>query len=317
MPISYKPTIEGRGVSKMQKKGFFDCLSILFSKPTLILKANLIFCLFQLPIIVASTVIAALIFTKSRNIYISCLLVALPFAFSGPAMCGLTRITRDMSREIHVFAFKDFFDTFKKCFKKGLIVSIVQYAFYVAGFVAVVTYVMTPGLWPLAIVAVITVLYFALMQKYVYLMIISLNLGITKIFKNAFLLVLAAFKKSMTAMLFIIVSFAMSLFYAVYIISSGYSWLIIVFVGLALSLFHFSLQRLFINYFCFKAILEKVVEPYYEENSDEFEEDLSEPKTDKYKEDTNISERSEFVYVNGKLVKREILEQETIFKDDK
>ena len=145
-------------------------------------------------------------------------------------------------------------------------------------------------------------------------MVVSLDLKVFKMFKNAFFLILISFKKSMMAMLFIILSFAL-LF--MYLIAAMMTPVTFVFIGALILLLHFSLQRLFINYYCFRVIIEEVIEPFYKEQNITFDEEIMPEETDKYEEDSNITEKSEYVYVNGKLVKRELLEQENLFKDDK
>ncbi len=319
MAILYNPQREGKGVGKNQKRGFFDCLSILFTKFKEIILANLIFCLYMLPLILCSLVIALCVFPDTNILNLQfkvqfvfqIMLIPIPFAFVGPAMCGLTRITRDIGREEHVFIWSDFFATFKRCFLKGICVSFLQYVFYVAAAFAMMVYW---GSWLFFAVALIATLYFSLMQKYIYLMTVSLNLSVFKMYKNAFFLILVSFKKSMMALLFIVIS---GILLILYFLTSQVAVIALVFMALMLLLFHFSMQRLFINYYCFKAILEEVVEPFYKENKQELviEEIKEEEKTDKYKEDSNITEKSEFVYQNGKLVKREIAEQESIFED--
>ena len=320
MSILYNPQKEGKGVGKNQKRGFFDCLSIFFTKIREVVLSNIIFCIYLLPLLALSLAIAFSVFPDTNMLnfqfkvqfVFQIMLIPLPFAFVGPAMCGLTRATRDFGREEHVFVWSDFFATFKRCFWKGIAVSIFQYIFYVAAVFAMMVYW---GSWLFFSVALIATLYFSLMQKYIYLMTVSLNLSIFKMYKNAFFLILVSFKKSFMALLFIIISGVMLI---LYILTSQIVTVGLLFMFLVLFLLHFSMQRVFINYYCFKVILEEVVEPFYKENKQEFitEDIKEEEKTDKYKEDANITEKSEFVYVNGKLVKREIAEQESLFEDD-
>jgi len=320
MAILYNPQKEGKGVGKNQKRGFFDCLSILFTKFREVILANLVFCVYMLPLVLAAVAIAFSVFPDTNilnfrfqvKFVFQIILIPLPFAFAGPAMCGLTRITRDIGREEHVFIWSDFFETFKRCFVKGIIVSTIQYVFYVAAAFAMMVYW---GSWLFFAVALIATLYFSLMQKYIYLMTVSLNLSVFKMYKNAFFLILVSFKKSMMALLFIIMSGVMLI---LYILTSQIAIVALIFMFIMLLLLHYSLQRLFINYYCFRVILEEVVEPYYKDNKQEFVKDdikSEEEIPDKYKEASQITEKSEYVYINGKLVKREIAEQESIFED--
>lgn len=321
MSLLYNPQTEGRGIGKNQKRGFFDCLSIFFTKFKDIVFSNMIFCLYMLPLLAISVFIALCVFPDTNILELQfkvkfvfqIMLIPLPFAFAGPAMCGLTRITRDIGREEHVFIWSDFFATFKRCFFKGIAVSVIQYAFYVAAAFALMVYW---GSWLFFAVALIAIFYFSLMQKYIYLMTVSLNLSLFKMYKNAFFLILVSMKKSLMALLFIIISAALVI---VYILATQIAMVAIVFFGLMLFLLHFSAQRVFINYYCFRVIIEEVVEPFYKENKQELvNEELKEEANvqDKYSDESNVSEKSEYVYENGKLVKRDIAEQEAIFEDN-
>ena len=80
----------------------------------------------------------------------------------------------------------------------------------------------------------------------------------------------------------------------------------IVFFILLLLFFQFSFPSLFSTYYCFNVIIEKVVDPYYEEinnsNADDTIVDKTNNKNEKYVDENNISEHSDYVYENGKLV---------------
>ena len=133
-------------------------------------------------------------------------------------------------------------------------------------------------------------------------------------YKNAFFLILVSFKKSMMALLFIIISLALLI---VYILTTQIMVYAFIFLAAMLLLLHFSTSRIFINYYCFKVIINEVVEPYYNENKQELvkEEFKEKSQPDKYSESSNITEKSEYIYENGKLIKREIAETESVFED--
>lgn len=317
MAILYNPQRDGKGVSKSIKRSFSHCLSIFFNKIFMLIKSNLLFCLFCLPLVAFSVIIAIMVF-PDVNIFeiefevsfvFQIMLIPLPLAFIGPAVCGLTKVTRDIGREEHVDLIKDFFVTYKRCFFKGILVSLLQYLFYISSFFAFIVYW---GEWLFFAVSMIALVYFILMQKYIYIMLVSTDLAVYKMYKNAILLVLAGFKKTM-AILLIIAIFTMLLL--LNIASTLYVNLALVLTGLYLLLIHFSCSRYFVNYFAFDVVIKYVVEPFYNEGK---EETAKKPQLDKKYTDDNIEkEKSEYVYINGKLVKREIAETESIFTDDK
>ena len=329
MPLLYRPDKEGPGISKTNKKGFFDCFSILISKFRFLVLSNMLFFATLIPFMLASLGIALAVFPDTDILHLGfeirfvfqLMLIPIPFAFCGPFVAGFCRITRDTGREVHVFIVADFFATAKRCLKKSLIVSVIDYFFYIAAAFALIVYW---GDWVFFSVALITVLYYTLMQKYIFLMVISLNLSVYKMYKNAFLLVLIEFKKSMAALGIFLVS---TVFFVFNLLLSMYSPIAFISLGLILLLFHFSIPDLFINYYCFKAIINTIVDPYYKEhplNDKNGNENKSivadvEPtqKVDKYKSADNVTEQSKYIYENGKLIRREVAQKEQLFKDDK
>ena len=321
MAFLYNPQKEGSGIYKDGKKGFSNCLSILFSKVKELILSNLLYFAFLLPFVALSAIIAYSVFPDTgvlKNINVQftfqIMLLALPFAFSGPVTAGFTRIIRDIGREEHSFIWKDFISTVKRCFRKSIIVSIISYVFYMSAFFAFLVYW---GSWVFFAVALITTLYYSVMEKYMYLMTVSLDLSVLKMIKNSFFLILASFKKSMAALIANIISVALFISYILFV---AYMPTTIVFFILLLLFFQFSFPSLFSTYYCFNVIIEKVVDPYYEEinnsNADDSIVDKTNNKNEKYVDENNISEHSDYVYENGKLVRRDIIEQEQLFKDN-
>ena len=320
MAMFYNPHAEGKGVKKQTNRTFSHCFSVFMVKLFTLIKGNILFSLFILPFAIAAVLIAMSVFPDTNILDIQfqvsfvfqIMLIPLPFAFIGPAVCGLTKITRDIGREEHVEIFKDFLITYNRCFFKSIIISALEYLFYITAFFAFIVYW---GEWLFWSVSMIVTLYFTLMQRYIYIMAVSLDLSVFKMYKNAFLLVLVAFKKSLTILLSLIVFTAILLFN---IATSLYVNIGIVFTALYLFLIHFSFLGYFQNYYAFNAILEFVVEPFYnnEKNKIVLDNVSSSKNDDKYTNDNIEKEKSDYVFINGKLVKREIAETESIFKED-
>lgn len=319
MAIIYNPQNEGKGVSKLTKRSFSHCLSVFFNKIFLLIKSNILFCLFTLPLAALAVIIAFVVFPDVNllelkfevSFVFQIMLIPLPLAFVGPAVCGLTKVTRDIGREEHVELIKDFFITYKRCFFKSIIISLLQYVFYVAAFFAFIVYW---GEWLFFSVSMIATIYFVLMQKYIYIMLVSTELSVFKMYKNSILLVLAGFKKTMAILLITAIFIILLL---LNFSATLYVNLALILTGLYLLLIHFSASRFFENYYAFDVMIKYVVEPFY--NNDNGEETTkTKPQLDnKYTDDSIEKEKSEYVYINGKLVKRELAETENIFIDDK
>lgn len=310
-----------KGVSKLEKRGFFNCASIALRSLGTLVRANLLFCLTVAPLFALCVLIAFIVFPDTDILHtgfkvdyvFQVMLIPLPLGLCGPMVAGLTKITRDVGRGEHVFVVKDFFATFKRCFLKSLIVSLIAYAFYVAASFSFIVYW---GSWVLFGVAAIATMYFTIMLKYIFLMTVSLKLSVFKMFKNAFFLILVSFKNSGIALLAMIISQA---FLFAYVLMTLYVNVAVVFLATAVLLIQFALPDLFINYYCFDVIIKQVVEPYYEENkSNDISADSAcdiKTKGEKYADDTP-REQSDYVYENGRLVKKSVHESERIFNDD-
>ena len=319
MAIIYNPQNEGKGVPKLTKRSFSHCLSVFFNKIFLLIKSNILFCLFTLPLAALAIIIAFVVFPDVNllelkfevSFVFQIMLIPLPLAFVGPADCGLTKVTRDIGREEHVDLVKDFFVTYKRCFFKSIIISLLQYVFYIAAFFAFIVYW---GEWLFFSVSMIATIYFVLMQKYIYIMLVSTELSVFKMYKNAILLVLAGFKKTMAILLITAIFIILLL---LNFSATLYVNLALILTGLYLLLIHFSASRFFENYYAFDVMIKYVVEPFYNNDNGE-ETPKTKPKLDnKYTDDSIEKEKSEYVYINGKLVKRELAETENIFIDDK
>jgi len=312
--------VEGKGIYKDKKFGFSDCLSIFFSKIKELIIVNLLFCAFMIPFLIVSLLIAFIVMPDSGvfkdftiQFTFQIMLIPIPFAFCGPFVAGLTKVTRDIAKEDHSFVLSDFIAAVKNNYKRATIISIIDYLFYVSALFALLVYW---GTWVLFAVAIVTILYYSIMKKYIWLMVVSLDLNVRKMYKNGFLLVLACFKHSAKALLITTIA---SILVVMYLVLTLYTPITLIFFSALILVFQFSVPKLFANYYCFKGILEKVVDPYYndmskESTTDEIKTEIN-SKENKYTDEKNITERSEYVYENGKLVRRELLENQPVFND--
>ncbi len=191
--------------------------------------------------------------------YLSALLI---FTF-GLSSIGMTYIARGIVRGDYVSTWSDFFSAIKKNFKQGITISVldaliifilaydfVQYKantgvfIYGAFYFAIITFLLT---------------YFV-MRYYIYTILITFDLPIRKIFKNAFLLSVLGIKRNILLILG-------SVFV---IIASIYLYLLLPSVGLILpGIFTVSLLWLIGVYCAYPVINKYMIEPYYEEHPEE------------------------------------------------
>ncbi len=155
-----------KGVSKLEKRGFFNCASIALRSLGTIVRANLLFCLTVAPLFALCVLIAFIVFPDTDILHtgfkvdyvFQVMLIPLPLGLCGPMVAGLTKITRDVGRGEHVFVVKDFFTTFKRCFLKSFNRFVNSLCFfYVAASFSFIVYW---GSWVLFGVAAIATMYF-------------------------------------------------------------------------------------------------------------------------------------------------------------
>lgn len=131
----------------------------------------------------------------------------LPIVTIGPATAGFIYVLRNMANEQPVFLFSDFWDGFKnnllQSFVYSLILAIcsiilsVSWQFY-AGNAAVMPWMYIP----LMLCAMLTML-FIFMSFYVFLMIVTLELPLRLILKNAAILSIVCLKTNVLTLLFV------------------------------------------------------------------------------------------------------------------
>lgn len=154
-------TKEGPGVSKDEprQKGFALFFSIYFRKFFDIMKLNLLYCLFCLPVVTI-----------------------------GPATAAATYVLRHYVREQHAFVWGDFWKAFKENWKQGLFVGLFMTLAYVVLLCAVYFYshfLSQSGLLFIPLVVCAALLFLvAFMGNYLYLLLVTLELKIKPLFKK-------------------------------------------------------------------------------------------------------------------------------------
>lgn len=172
-----------------------------------LISINLLYFIFNLPAIPA--LMAAMMFAFPETISESPLmdiltrfalgtfLLCVPVVAVGPAQSGMTYILRNYSREEHAFIWMDFKDAAKKNFKQSLIISTIDFLALIVLCIAINFYLRYPdGGMMMKIIAgfVITAfLIFTMMHIYIYPMLVTFNLKLKDIYKNALIFALIKF----------------------------------------------------------------------------------------------------------------------------
>lgn len=199
-------------------------------------------------------------------------LVSLPIVTRGVAQVGLTYVTRQFTREKHVFLPSDFFDTIKKNWKQGLIFGLLELAVSAACGYSLYFYFMSA--WTAAEFSLGTVLplaialFIAVMVRiafyYVYLQIITFKMSFKQILKNSFLFAAGGVKQNMIMLL---VEVAITALVAVCLLN--FFWItlgILIPCGL---LIYPAFRSFMVQFTVFPLVKKVIIDPYYAEHPDE------------------------------------------------
>lgn len=308
---------EGPGVKKNapQKNRFIIFFEILFAKFWKLILVNLIYVLGLLPLLVLSGLLFWVMPKSDQSLTLVLLFSFSPMALSGPVTAGITRLTRDFVRSEPVFLWADFVGTVKKNWKPSLVISTVTYLFTVLMFVAVPFYLSSTqaeggaGLLfyiPFAF-CMFAVIIFTFMQYYLYLMQVTLDLRLKQMFKNAAILAIAAlFKNFLTTLVIALVTAGVVV---LGFFSLSIAFLMPIFIAVV-AMLYFALIFYVISFNSFPVIKKFIIDPYYEAHPEQTTAALQ-----KADEEEEQKELPEYVYENGRLVHRSVLEKQSLFDD--
>ncbi len=287
----------GPGVKKdaPSQKRFFIFWEVLFRKFFDLCKLNL---LFMIPVVVIAAVCFGLAYL-GVNVWV---VVLLPTILLGPCMMGITFVTRNYAREEHAFIYSDFMDAIKNNWKQSLPYGIITYVYIMLMVVAFPFYwqqAQTNAFFylPLGICTTVSIV-FLFMQYYIPVMIVTFDLKLKAIYKNALILAIVGLGRNLMLTLFLAITFAVMLLLV--FANNAITFLIasILFIFL-----FFAFVSFLINFMVYPNVDRYIIRPFYE-------------KQEESKERTTDIEKSEYVYVDGRLVKREIAEKDSLFDDD-
>lgn len=172
----------------------------------------------------------------------------------GPAICGFSKVLRNISCRRPVFIWTDYWHAFASNFKQGAIMGVIDMFVIVALSFAIPMYynmAQTSGVFNVPfVICLVTAFIFLMMHFYIYLLIVSTNLSLWNILKNSLFLTAIEIKTSVINLLVtvvVVIAFALLFPWSVFTIVIFPS-----FLGL---LYAFN---------CFPAIRNRVIKPYYD-----------------------------------------------------
>lgn len=268
----------GRGVdpNAPQKRSFFRYIDIFFRKPMHFIRANLLYdavgFVFAIPFFaVFFFLYSAMLFSSAQTGELSVYMAAIMAFFTtgayisimglGPATAGMTYIYRNYAAEEHAWLWSDFKDSFKTNFKQAAIVYITDIIVLILLYVAFSFYSQMSG-WIGGIkyvIIVITVL-FMMMHMYIYQMMVTFELSIKDLYKNAFLFTLGKLPSNIFVLLIVCaVHIALPFFLAV-ITGKYYIWVLMIFGVLEIIMTQ-SLMSFLVNFNAYPKIKKYMLDP--------------------------------------------------------
>lgn len=205
---------------------------------------------------------------NTASIVLVCLTFLIVFTF-GFANTGTTYILRNMVREEPVFLWSDFTYSIKKNWKQALPMGIID-SLLIALLISAISFynvnINSGGLMvPFLIISWAALIMYFFMRLYIYLMIVTFDLKLSKIFKNAAFFAILGFKRNIMALLGIALVGIFTIGLCVYILPLG---IVIPFLCL------FSLMGFISVYAAYPKIKQIMIDPYYAEHPDEKPEDF-------------------------------------------
>lgn len=247
---------EGKGVSKNapQKRRFFLFWELFGRKFSKIIQVNLLFILFSVPIVTI-----------------------------GPATAGYTYVLRNFAREDHSFVWWDFIDTFKKNFKQGFVAGIIDLIFTFLLVYNALFYwslretTLTVSNYFLLAFSITAFVLFLFVRYYVYTIMVTFDLKLRYIYKDALIFAVAGLKNNICALLSHLVTLVIyvgSIFLAAQYATQGVFLVIFVIWFLIFALFLPAFMQ-FTAIFSTYPVIQKYMMPKTEEPEEKREEEYS------------------------------------------
>ena len=205
---------EGPGVSRdaPKKKRFFLFFELYFRKFWKLCLVNIIYVLFCIPM-VAAVFALYLIASNSTDFttqpwfipaaILSFVLAAVTF---GPATAGATYVLRNFAREEHAYIWYHFWKAFKSNFRQASVMGVIDILVSCIAAYVIMFYAMSMGegnsFVILLILSVIFLIIFTVMNYYVYLLMVTIELPFIHLIKNSFILSVLGIKYNVVVFIF-------------------------------------------------------------------------------------------------------------------
>lgn len=260
----------GPGVSKDApvKKPFFRFWEVYFRKFFDLIKLNM---LFAIPTAVTIVLVFAFGFFISGINQSLSFLGYLPFVLLSPFVAGLTFVCRNYAREEHAFILSDFWDAVKNNWKQFLVNGLICYVFYMLMSVAISFYStqvqQNSLLYVPLVVCLVLAFLFICAQFYIPVMIITFDLSLSKIYKNALIFAIVGLWRNL--MLIAIIGVFILAAVIFFLVLPPLAIMVLLVLLLVLLIFWaFGFFGFLVNFAVYPLLVKYIIKPYEKEQED-------------------------------------------------
>ena len=256
----------GPGVSKDApvKKPFFRFWEVYFRKFFDLIKLNM---LFAIPTAVTIVLVFAFGFFISGINQSLSFLGYLPFVLLSPFVAGLTFVCRNYAREEHAFILSDFWDAVKNNWKQFLVNGLICYVFYMLMSVAISFYSTQDQknslLYVPLVVCLVLAFLFICAQFYIPVMIITFDLSLSKIYKNALIFAIVGLWRNLMLIAIIGVFILAAVIFFLVLPPLAIMVLLVLLIFWAFGFFGF-----LVNFAVYPLLVKYIIKPYEKEQED-------------------------------------------------
>lgn len=248
---------------------------------------------------------------------IKILVCLIPLILLSPINLAFTRITRDYVQEAPSFMFHDIWDTIKKNWWQSGVIGLFQYfgaSVLVLGLNWYYSYFNSGMFFKIGFFICLFMVYVYLsMNFYLGLMQVTLDMNLRKIFKNAFYFSVICLWKNLLTIL--VIALLLFVFFILLIVGMAQS-LVMSLTFTAIMIFLFGFIFYFVTFMTYPSVRKFVIDPYYAEIKAKAQEKSEAEDDTGADNECDEQSESEYVYHNGRMVHRSVLEQENLFKDE-
>lgn len=261
----------GPGVSKDApvKKPFFRFWEVYFRKFFDLIKLNM---LFAIPTAVTIVLVFAFGFFISGINQSLSFLGYLPFVLLSPFVAGLTFVCRNYAREEHAFILSDFWDAVKNNWKQFLVNGLICYVFYMLMSVAISFYStqvqQNSLLYVPLVVCLVLAFLFICAQFYIPVMIITFDLSLSKIYKNALIFAIIGLWRNLMLIAIIGVFILAAVIFFLVLPPLAIMVLAIMVLLVLLIFWAFGFFGFLVNFAVYPLLVKYIIKPYEKEQED-------------------------------------------------